>query len=108
MLRIQKLMPLLSVALAELVDSLLHAVVELRWRPKVRSLVYIEATLGLAEKHLVVQLALGYLRDLVFIEPLNARAFFPESVFEGLSRDQVGAESVLFATAPVARVGSSV
>ena len=93
---------------SKFVDGSLHALIKLSWDVKVCERVHAEAALGLPEEHLVVELAFLNLLDLVFVEPLDARAFFPEAVLEGLAWYKVGAKSVLLATAPVARVGTTV
>jgi len=62
----------------------------------------IETTLCLSEIHLVVELVgLDFLL-LIFVEPLDALAFLPETALCGLSWNAVCAESVLLASAPVA------
>ena len=68
----------------------------------------IESALGLAEVDFVVELTYHDLFALVWLEPLDTLAFFPETELRGLTWHDVGAEAMLLATAPMARVSATV
>ena len=62
----------------------------------------IESALGLAEVDFVVELTRHDLFVLVWLEPLDALAFFPEAELRRLTWHDVGTEAMLLATAPMA------
>ena len=71
-------------------------------------LVNVKATLGLAEVHFVVELAIRNFTVLIIFKPLYPFAFLPEAKLCRLTWYVVGSKSVLLTTAPVARVGSPI
>ena len=93
---------------AELFHDPLDAFVELHWDLEIRVRVDIEPALWLAEVDFVVKLTSHDLFVLVSFEPLDAFSLFPEAELCGRARHDVSAEAVLFASAPVARVGASI
>ena len=64
-------------------------------------LVNVEAALSLAEVHFIVELAISNFAVLIIFKPLYSFAFFPEAELGWLAWHVVGAEPVLFTTAPV-------
>lgn len=94
--------------MSKLLDDTLHAFVESIRLFECRKRVHIKPTLSLAEENFVVKLTLLNLCYLIFFEPLDSLAIFPEAVLEWLAGDNIGAKTMLFAPAPVARVCSAV
>ena len=88
--------------LAELFHDALDALVELRRYVERRIGIYVEATFGLSEVHLVVELTDHDLFVLVVLEPFDALALLPEAKFSRLAWHDIVTESMLFAAAPVA------
>ena len=94
--------------LSEFFDYALDTIMELIWYIKGRKLVHIEATLRLAEEHLIVESALLYFVNLILFKPLDSLAFLPEAELGGLAGHFISAEPMLLATAPMTAVGTSI
>ena len=73
-----------------------------------RKLVNIKSTFSLAEVHLIIELAFHDFLILVRFKPFDTLSFFPETALCWGSWNIVRTESVLFAAAPVAGVGTSI
>ena len=67
------------VLLTEFLDDASNTFMELLWYLKGGELIDIEATLSLAEVHLVVQMASHDFLVLVRLKPLDALALFPQA-----------------------------
>ena len=99
---------MLARLLPEFLDYSGNTIVEFMRYIESRKLVNIKSTFCLAEVHLIIELAFHDLLILVRFKPFDTLSFFPETALCWGSWNIVRTESVLFAAAPVAGVGTSI